>query len=124
VMVDHDNLNPLDFANYLGVEFMTPSVTSAALTEMLAKGIGSGGGGLTEGLGTAAVRLNNPHIRYFNSGRYGYSTVTFTRTSCEWIAYEVDKAGADPSATTRHALARFRKATNWPFLTQQSISGV
>jgi alkaline phosphatase D len=103
---------------------MTPSVTSAALTEMLAKGIGGGGGGLTEGLGAAAVRLNNPHIRYFNSGRYGYSTVTFTRTSCEWIAYEVDKAGADPSATTRHALARFRKATNWPFLTQQSISGV
>jgi alkaline phosphatase D len=118
VKASYDNINPLDLGNLQGVEFMTPAVTSAALTEMLGKGLG-GAGSFTSGLGAAAVRLNNPHIRYFDSSRHGYSTLQFTRSSCEWVAYAVDK-GQDASVAGKQAYARFRKDTNWPFLIEGS----
>ena len=105
---NYDNINPFDVGNVLGVEFMTPAVTSAALTEMLTKDLGGGAASFTNGLGAAAVRINNPHVRYFDSNRHGYSTVRFTRTSCEWVAYAVDK-GLKADSASRQAFAAFRK---------------
>jgi alkaline phosphatase D len=104
----------------VGVEFMTPAVTSAALTEMLAKGIGRAATG-TAGLSEAAVRLNNPHIRFFNSAFHGYSVVTFTATGADWTAYAVDKTVADPSRTTTRAFARYRKLIGTPMLIEVPI---
>ena len=121
VKVDYANINPFDLPNTLGVEFMTPSVTSAALTEMLARGMAGSGSVVSEGLSAAAVRLNNPHIRHFSSSHYGYSTVSFTRGTCEWTAYAVDKSAADASRTTARPFVRFRKKTSWPFLIEDSV---
>jgi hypothetical protein len=45
---------------------MAPAVTSAALTEMLIKDMGSGGGAGVNGLSAAAVPINNSHIRFFD----------------------------------------------------------
>ena len=123
VKADYNNLNPFDFGNQLGVEFMTPAVTSAALFEMLARGTAGDSSSFADGLSEAAVRLNNPHIRHFNSSRYGYSTVTFTRTQVEWIAYGVDKSVAS-GTPARTALARFRKTTSWPYLSEESTRGL
>ncbi|HEY0709259.1 MAG TPA: alkaline phosphatase D family protein [Polyangia bacterium] len=107
-------------ASVVGVEFMTPAVTSAALTEMLAKGIGRAAAGTT-GLSEAAVRLNNPHIRFFNSALHGYSTVRFTPTGADWTAYAVDKTVADPSRTTSRAFVRYRKPIGTPMLIEVPI---
>lgn len=120
---DYGNLNPLDFGNFVGAEFMTPSVTSANLGEML-------GGKLTpeqrtllmQGLATPAVRLNNPHIQYFNSNQQGYSTLELTDSYAEWVAYSVDKSVNDP-AVARKCVARQRKYMSLPWLMAQSTGG-
>ena len=122
VMADYNNLNPFDFGNFLGAEFMTPAVTSAALMEMLVRQVGNDTG-LADGLTEAAVRLNNPHVQYFNSSRYGYSTILFTRQSAQWTAYAVDKS-TDAGTATRQPLARFRKSIGWPYLIRESTAGL
>jgi alkaline phosphatase D len=103
VKVDYSK--PGEDPNLVGVEFMTPSVTSAALFDLILKGLGSSpfAAGLSEG----AVRLNNPHVKFFNSSQHGYSTIEFTRGHCEWVAYAIDKN--TPADTQRKAIARMRK---------------
>ena len=112
VKVDYGK--PADADNLVGVEFMTPSVTSAALFDLILKGLGSSpfAAGLSEG----AVRTANPHIKFFNSSQHGYSTIEFTRDHCEWVAYAVDKD--HPSDTQRKAIARFRKVLEMPGLVE------
>jgi alkaline phosphatase D len=114
VKVDYGG--PNDAANQVGVEFMTPSVTSAALFDLILKSLGNSplASGLTEG----AVRLNNPHLRYFDSSQHGYSTLELTREHCEWIAYAVDKSRPD---APRKAYARFRKTIASPALTELPV---
>jgi alkaline phosphatase D len=114
--VDYGNVDPFDLDNYVGVEFMTPSVTSAALFDTLLQDV-QGDPVLVDGLTAAAVTLTNPHIKYFESQSHGYSVLRFTRSYCEWLAYSVDK-DADPSATARTTLARLRKYTGLPTLVQ------
>jgi len=77
---------------------MTPAVTSANLAELLTNGGGPIGEaaqefGLTDiNVLEPVIRATNPHIQFFNSSRWGYSTVEFTRGYCEYTAYSVDKA--------------------------------
>lgn len=115
---DYRNLNPFDVGNLIGVEFMTPAVTSAGLLDQLTPD--TIGANLANGLTEAAIRLNNPHIRYFNSSRHGYSTVRFTRDYCEWTAYAVDKNVVGEHAA-RSVVARYRKYVSWPFLVERPI---
>jgi len=112
-----DYARPADDDNLVGVEFMTPSVTSAALFDLLLKGLGSSpfAAGLSEG----AVRLNNPHVKFFDSSQHGYSTIEFGREHCEWVAYAVDKDR--PSDTARKVSARFRKMLEAPGLVELAI---
>jgi alkaline phosphatase D len=115
VKVDYSK--PADDDNLVGVEFMTPSVTSAALFDLLLKGLGSSP--LAAGLSEGAVRLENPHVKFFDSGRHGYSTIEIGRDACEWIAYAVDKDR--PADTTRKAIARFRKSLESPQLVELAV---
>ena len=97
--VDYDrdplNINP---NNLVGVELMTPSVTSANLAELLANGGGPIGEaaqdlGLTDiNVLEPVIRAANPHIQFFNSSLWGFSTVEFTKSYCEYTAYSVDKS--------------------------------
>jgi alkaline phosphatase D len=92
----------------VGVEFMTPAITSANLSEMADP---SGAGGFPAGTdGTTVNQLaqsQNPHIEFFNSSRWGYSIVEFTREDATYIAYDVDKTEDSPCAS-RETLVAYR----------------
>lgn len=120
---DYGNLNPLDFDNFAGAEFMTPSVTSANLGEMIGSKLTPEQRTLLmQGLAAPAVRLNNPHIQCFNSNQQGYSILELTDSYAEWVGYAVDKSVNDP-AVARKCVARQRKYMSLPWLMAQSTSG-
>jgi len=81
----------------VGVEFMTPAITSLNVAEALGAN-GGRVGRLTEPFLTKAVTWMNPHIEYINSHRWGYSVVEFTREDCTYVAYSVDKTEDSPDA--------------------------
>lgn len=102
----------------LGVEFMTPSLTSANFASQILKDHPTESRErLFDAISGATVRLNNPHIRYFNSNFYGYSTIKFTSNYCEWRAYEVDK-NVNSEEVSLIERAAFRKHVDRNKLTQ------
>ena len=121
VKADYGSINPFDRKNVIGVEFMTPSVTSSALFDSILSGLGGGNPTLATGLGAGAIRLANPHIKFFDSAAHGYSTISFARDHCEWTAYAIDKDVAPPATTTRRVLARFRKDRASTTLVDQGV---
>jgi len=93
----------------IGVEFMTPAVTSLNVAEAL--GLTRGWRGrLTEPVLSRLVTAMNPHIEFFNSHHWGYSVVEFTREDCTYVGYAVDKTDdspdADRSVLTAHRVPR------------------
>ena len=90
----------------VGVEFMTPAVSSLNVAEAL--GIGDGPlGRLTEPLLRRFVTAQNPHIEFFDSHHWGYSVVEFTREDCTYVGYAVDKH-TDSMAADREVVAAYR----------------
>lgn len=71
--------------NVIGVEFMTPAVTSTNLAQALEEY------GIPIDVDLWLVQLLNPHVSYFNDELWGYSTMTFNRDYCQYDAYQVDK---------------------------------
>jgi len=71
----------------VGVEFMTPGISSNNLASA---------GGLpanaTEDAIDEAVQTQNPHIEWFNSSRWGYTTVHISDGSLTYTAYDVDRS--------------------------------
>jgi alkaline phosphatase D len=138
-------------SNLVGVEFMTPAVTSANFSEIIANALNNFNEpeeqairriGLrseelvqdrqfvqeqlsaqrdpeeatTNPLDSRSaleflVRLTNPHVKFFNSEDWGYSTIEFNRTHCEWTAYSVDKSKNSADAS-RKTLKRYRVPVN------------
>ena len=93
----------------IGVEFMTPAVTSLNIAEAL--GLTRGWRGrLAEPVLSRLVTAMNPHIEFFNSHHWGYSVVEFTREDCTYVGYAVDKTDdspdADRSVLTAHRVPR------------------
>lgn len=120
---NYGNLNPLDLGNLVGAEFMTPSVSSSNLGEMLGAKLNPEQRQLLlQGLATPAVRLNNQHIQFFDSTRQGYSTLELTDTFAEWVSYAVDK-GVSQGLPARTCIARQRKYTSIPWLIGQTTWG-
>jgi alkaline phosphatase D len=81
----------------IGVEFMTPAVTSLNIAEALHLTRGRRRA-LTEPLLSWLVPAMNPHVEFFDSHHWGYSVVEFTRDACTYIGYAVDKTANDPDA--------------------------
>jgi alkaline phosphatase D len=91
----------------VGVELMTPALTSINFAEKFAEIIGEK---LdldidSRPLGTMAARFVAraterlmPHIEYFGSRRWGYSVVEFSADRCLHWTYEVDKTVDSPTA--------------------------
>ncbi len=107
------------FANSapLGVEFMTPSITSANVGDALAT--------LpfplpADALEEQAIRASNPHIQYFNSNRWGYSTVHFTPDAVSYTAYSADKADNSPDAS-KTTMVRYTSPAGIPRLQRAII---
>lgn len=119
VKTDYGKLTNIDFTQICGVEFMTPSVTSANFTELLSETLQKDVGeqAVADALSEGVVRANNPHIRYFNSARNGYSTLDITANHVEWTAYAVDKS-LDSEEATRTEMIRLRKDTLIPWLNE------
>ncbi|MFB6167983.1 MAG: alkaline phosphatase [Haloferacaceae archaeon] len=81
----------------IGVEFMTPAITSLNAAEALHLTEGLRGR-VTEPLLTWLITKMNPHIEFFDSHNWGYSTVEFTREDCTYVGYAVDKHTNSPDA--------------------------
>jgi alkaline phosphatase D len=90
----------------IGVEFMTPAVTSLNIAEALRLTRGWAGK-ITEPLLTWLVTAMNPHIEFFDSHNWGYSVVEFTRDDCTYVGYAVDKTVNSPDAD-RSVVAAYR----------------
>ncbi len=90
----------------IGVEFMTPAITSLNAAEALhlTRGLR---GRVTEPLTSFLVEAMNPHIEFFDSHNWGYSVVEFTRDDCTYVAYAVDKTDDSPDAD-RSVLTAYR----------------
>lgn len=120
---NYDNINLFDQNNQLGVEFMTPAVTSSNIGEMLGQGMTpQQKATLLNALSKVVVQLTNPHIRFFDSTQHGYSTLEFTPTWVEWVAYAVAK-NVNSAQATRTCISRQRKSTLLPGLLSLSTEG-
>ena len=62
----------------------------------------------------------NPHLQYLNSHQYGYATVQFTRTYCEYTMYVVDKSTPTPAPAT--VAKRFRTPIGQPMIQDVTTS--
>ena len=96
---------PANTDHRVGVEFMTPAITSVTVSE----GLGASGGlwgSVSETLLSPFVRAQNPHIEFFDSHHWGYSVVEFTPEECTYTAYSVDKLddSSDPDTELMVAL--------------------
>lgn len=90
----------------IGVEFMTPAITSLNVAEALHLTRGWRGK-ITEPILSKLVESMNPHIEFFDSHNWGYSVVEFTREDCTYVGYAVDKT-EDSSAAEQEVVAAFR----------------
>jgi alkaline phosphatase D len=88
----------------VGVEFMTPAVTSVNVAEAVGVN-GTVLGPPTRRLLSRAVRWMNPHVRAFDSHHWGYSVVEFTPETCTFTTYAVDKHVDVPG--TKRELIRY-----------------
>jgi alkaline phosphatase D len=123
--LEYDFGDALVPSNVAGVEFMTPSVTSGNIADVLASLDAQNAGRfdsqalsykqILEVMLSGAIYVTNPHLHYFNSYKYGYSTVKFTHSRCDWIGYSVSKNVQDGGAG-RSVLRRATKFTNLPYL--------
>jgi alkaline phosphatase D len=75
----------------VGVEFMTPAVSSVNVAEAVGVN-GTVLGRPTRRLLSGVVRGMNPHIRSFDSHHWGYSVADFTPETCTFTTYAVDKS--------------------------------
>jgi alkaline phosphatase D len=89
-----------------GVEFMTPAITSINVAEALHLTRGTRKQ-VTEPLLSWLIPKMNPHIDFFDSHNWGYSTLTFTREECRFVAYAVDKTDNSPDAD-REVMVAYR----------------
>jgi alkaline phosphatase D len=88
----------------VGVEFMTPPVTSINIGEAVSVD-GGRAWDLTERLLSRAVRTQNPHMDFFDSHHWGYSIVEFTPEVCTYTGYDVDKTVDSPDAPKEAVVA-------------------
>jgi alkaline phosphatase D len=97
---DDDEASP----SRVGVEFMTPAVTSVNLGELLELPDGEFGRRLASEL----VAETNPHVEFFDSHHWGYATVTFTPDNCTYSAWAVDKDSDEMGDRERLVTLRVR----------------
>lgn len=92
--IDYSNINNWNYSNLVGVEVMTPSVTSPNLQDNIENSTNIDKD--LRSLFNGGAQLNNPHIKDFNSSIYGYTVVEFSRNKMRWNVYDIDKRVDDP----------------------------
>ncbi|MCG8669118.1 MAG: alkaline phosphatase D family protein [Pseudomonadales bacterium] len=97
VKLDYLNNDKEDADNFVAVEFMTPSVTSSGLIEMISTMVLKSDEiepfwqNLITNASNLLIRQQNPHIDFFDSSHHGYSVVEFSHDYCDWKCYAIDK---------------------------------
>lgn len=120
VKKDYGSRSIFNYSNFIGVEFMTPAVTSAGLLDIIGASTPQDQQRLLlQALSNTAVRVTNPHIRYFNTTQHGYSTIEFNHNHCDWKAYIVDKDVNDGKQSAQ-LIRHYRKYTTNPWLVTQA----
>ena len=89
-------------ASRVGVEFMSPGVSSNSLGESSPTPAE-----LEEDAVEAAAESQNPHVEWFNWSRSGYTTVEFTDNAAVYTAYEVDRT-VDAADAPKRLLRAYR----------------
>jgi len=90
----------------IGVEFMTPAITSINVAEALHLTRGWRRR-ITKPILSWLVPAMNPHIEFFDSHHWGYSVVEFTPEDCTYVGYAVDKT-VDSADAEREVLVAYR----------------
>ena len=113
--IDYDNTNNFDRSNLVGLELMTPSISSANFAKSLSitaadkpeadwtfmdrayRAIGSiyGKNAITEKALDNKVKLFNLHFKDFGAVYYGYTIVEMDRKRLNWSVYHVDPGVAN-----------------------------
>lgn len=106
-----------DEKSRVGVEFMTPAVTSANLVEQISGILRTADTKSLspeqkrevqelerllqdpDGALQMAVSALNPHMQFFNSSKWGYSVMEFDRSEATYTCYSVDKSRDDADAS-------------------------
>lgn len=104
--LDDEILNDPSIDDRIGIEFMTPAVTSINIAEAVKVSRGRLSA-ITERFLEWAIHAQNPHLKLFDSHHNGYSIVEFTPDECTYTAYSVDKTTNAPDAD-RTVFARLR----------------
>ncbi|WP_444946831.1 alkaline phosphatase D family protein [Microbulbifer sp. VTAC004] len=97
--VNFNNINNWNYDNLVGVELMTPSISSPNMNDTVEKGIDVGS--VFTSLLNGGVQLNNPHIKDFVSNIYGYAVIEFNHSELNWTVYNIDKKSDNPSAAKK-----------------------
>lgn len=101
---DYDDATTSEYVSdeRVGVEFMTPAISSDNLASA-----GRLPPEYTEDAIDELVQSQNPHIEWFNSSRWGYTVLEFTRENCTYTAYGVDRT-VDAADAPRTLLRTYR----------------
>lgn len=96
--------------NLVGVEFMTPAITSATLIDLLLDWLTPDERAALQAAEARQpsrfyfenlAQATNPHIHFFNGQEWGYSVVEFTPAACMYTAYSVDPSVNSATAAKR-----------------------
>jgi alkaline phosphatase D len=102
-LLDRYGEEPRATGQRVGVEFMTPSISSGHFRDRLeAEGLG-----LEPAVSDAALRAANPHLAFFDGRAYGYSVLELTREAATFTILAVDKH-EDRSDPATRVLRAFR----------------
>jgi alkaline phosphatase D len=93
VKLDYLNTDTGNSGNYVGVEFMTPSITSSGMFELLDQVAATSPvlQSFLKDLSSTVIKQQNPHIEFFNSSEHGFSIIEFNHEYCDWKCFAVDK---------------------------------
>jgi len=121
--VDYSKRSNRPGENVVGVEFMTPAVTSATLIDFLLSYLEPADAAmlLTEAAREPSqfyfenlVQETNPHVHFFNSQEWGYSIVEFTPRDVVYSAYSIDKSVN--AISTKRLIRQLRVPVNRPVI--------
>jgi len=113
--VNYGNINNWDYSNLVGLELMTPSISSPNLSDSIANG-----SGISQDMGAllnGGAQVNNPHIKHFSGSVYGYSIVELKQNELEWKVFHIDKL-KPVNETTKQLYKAFTYDPYWMWLDQ------
>ncbi|MCO1336631.1 alkaline phosphatase D family protein [Microbulbifer sp. OS29] len=114
--VDFKKVSNWNYDNLVGVELMTPSISSPNLNDTVEKGIDVGS--IFTSLLNGGVQVNNPHIKDFVSNIYGYAVIEFNVDELNWTVYSIDKKADNPS-TAKNVYKKFNYEPVGMWLTEK-----